>query len=114
MKPGDWRIWYGLADWYEKAQGPAHHSPPLYVVGITQNSGGRHYDLLASGLDHYILRSDLMFWMEVNDRGLQDQLTAAAAAITAYRAGFQMLLSDFKPILAAMQAHIDLHQVGRP
>lgn len=111
MRPGDWRIWYADGSTFDSSQGAPWESPELYVVGITQNSNGAHYDLLASGEDHYIYLAGPGHWMEVDDRGLQDQLTLAARGITCYRAGFQMSLLDFQTIKARMQAHIDEHQV---
>ena len=106
-----WRIYYEDGTTFSNADGQPWESPVWGVVAVTQQTKQQFDDILARGEPWYIYRSDLGYWMEIDNTGLIDQLVHYGHEIQAVRPGRYVPKPVFMAIVRRAQAEIDTWQV---
>jgi len=80
----DWKLWYEDGSMFSSTDGQPWESPELGLVLVTQPD--MDYDILRD-VNHYLYREDIQRWVNFDNVGLFDQLTARINEFSCYRLG---------------------------
>jgi hypothetical protein len=106
-----WRVYYEDETTFSADDGKPWDSPRWGVVAIAQPCARQTFRALLVNGPHFLYRDDWGCWMECNDDGLHDLLTAYAPVISCYRQGRYIRSDSFKRIWKVAQEYADATQV---
>jgi len=93
-----WRLYYEDGSTFSSDDGPPWQSPAWGCVLVTQKVPGD--ESLHLSFPHYLHRTDLDQWINVDDAGLIDQLAHYGHLIDCYRPGRMLPTAAWKAVVA--------------
>ena len=82
-----WRVWYEDGSTFSNTDGMPEDSPAWGVVAIAQRTEGAYQDALYSGVPWYCFRTDVGYWVEVDNTGYLDLMVHNAKSVSVVRPG---------------------------